>query len=105
MKRRVGEIVLIYYRDQPSLFARIEAVEPDVKKDWYQLKLLMLTVPTQMVTWILRESYIDGENFTMGGVAMRLEPVNAPSQEPVKAQDAGRGEKGKVIPFDKRKTE
>ena len=31
-----------------------------------------------MVTWILRDVYIDGEPYTMGGKAMRIEKVTCP---------------------------
>ena len=73
--RNIGEVVLIYYDNQPAVYGRIESIEPDVKRDWYQITLLLLTIPAHPVTWILRESYIDGEPFTMGGIPMRLEEV------------------------------
>lgn len=105
--RREGEIILIYHQDQPTLFARIEAIEPDVKKDWYQITLLLLTLPTHSVTWILRESYIDGAPFTMGGTPMRLETVphpsvsrKSPASEKTKKRSDG-DRSGKVIPFKK----
>lgn len=72
---REGEVVLIYYQDQPAMFARIEAIEPDIKKDWYRVTFLLLTIPSQIVNWILREEYIDGAPFTMGGQSLRLEEV------------------------------
>jgi len=67
-----GDVVLVHYQEKPTLYARIEAIEPDVKKDWYQVTLLLLTIPAQKVTWILREAYINGEPFTMGGQPMKL---------------------------------
>jgi hypothetical protein len=103
--RREGDIVLIYQSDQPSVFARIESIEPDTKKGWYHITLLLLTLPTQMVTWILRGSYIDGEQFTMGGKPMRLEEVKriAPDKDRREAgkeeKGKGPGKSGKVIPF------
>jgi len=72
---REGDVVLVHYQDQPMAYARIEAITPDVKKDWFQVTLLLLTIPAQSVTWILREEYIHGGSFTMGGQAMRLEKV------------------------------
>jgi len=77
--RNIGEIVLIYYQDQPSVYARIEAIETDIKKGWYHITLLLLTIPVQSVTWILRDSYIDGSPFTMGGRSIRLEEVKTAS--------------------------
>jgi hypothetical protein len=70
-----GDVVLIHYRDQPMAYARIEGINPDIKKDWYQVTLLLLTIPAQSVTWILRDEYINGSSFTMGGQSMRLEKV------------------------------
>jgi hypothetical protein len=85
-----NDVVLIYLEDQPLSFARIEEIAPDVKKDWYHVKLLMLQVPVQVATWILRDIYIDGQEFTMGGKRVRLEPVVCP-----KAPDPS-GEKQKI---------
>ena len=77
----INDIVLIYMEGSPLAFARIESIEPDHKKDWYHVKLLMLQIPLQTVTWILRDVYIDGEMFTMGGKEMRLEKVVCPPDE------------------------
>lgn len=78
----VNDIVLIYFEDNPLAFARIEAIRPDAKSGWYQIRLLLLQVPLQAVTWILREAYINGAEFTMNGKRMRLEKVSAPPEEP-----------------------
>jgi hypothetical protein len=75
------DIVLIYMEDKPLVFARIEDIQADHKPGWYHIKLLMLQVPLQVVTWILRDVYIDGETFTMGGKQMRLEKVVCPQGE------------------------
>jgi hypothetical protein len=73
-----NDIVLIHFEDQPLGFARIEEILPDNKPDWYHVKLLMLQVPLQVVTWILRDRYIMGDEFTMDGKRMRLERVVCP---------------------------
>lgn len=75
-----NDLVLIHHEDQPVLFARIEAILADSKPDWYHVKLLLLQVPPQEVTWILRDVYIDGQEFTMNGQRMRLEKVVSPSE-------------------------
>jgi len=96
----VNDIVLIYLEDQPQAFARIEAIEPDVKRGWYHVKLLLLQIPLMVVTWILRDVYIGGETFTMEGKPMRLERVKSPEarDKPMaKSEKGGGGEKGKVI--------
>lgn len=73
-----NDIVLIYLEDNPLTYARIESIEADHKPDWYHVKLLLLQIPLQVVTWILRDIYIDGEPYTMGGKAMRIEKVTCP---------------------------
>ncbi len=78
-----NDIVLIHFEDQPLGFARIEEILPDNKPDWYHVKLLMLQVPLQVVTWILRDRYISGDEFTMNGKRMRLERVVCPEELPL----------------------
>lgn len=72
------DLVLIYLEEQPLVFARIEEIQPDAKRGWFHVKLLMLQIPPQVVTWILRDVYINGEEFTMGGKRMKMEKVACP---------------------------
>ena len=74
-----NDVVLVYLEDSPVSFARVEKILPDAKKDWYHIKLLMLQIPLQAVTWILKADYINGAEFTMGGQRMRLETVQCPA--------------------------
>ena len=107
-----GDIVLIYYKDQPGVYGRIERIEPDIKKDWYQVTLLLLTVPHQVVTWILREEYINGGEFTMGGNSMRIEKIERLQFDDEQPEDRtinqdSSGDKNvktnKVLPFKRKK--
>ena len=104
-----NDVILIYYQDQPAVFARIEAIEPDIKKGWYQVTLLLLTLPTQVVTWILRDSYINGVPFTMGGRSLRLETVERvsirkdPEMPGEEEREKAIEKPGRVIPFKKPK--
>ena len=93
----IKDVVLIHMEDTPVSFARIESIVPDHKKDWYQITLLMLQIPLQVVTWILKGDYINGDDFFMNGKKMRLELVECPVQEidtvppapaPAKKEDA-----------------
>jgi hypothetical protein len=77
------DIVLIYLEDKPLAFARIEGIEADHKPNWYHVRLLLLQMPVQVVTWILRDAYIDGGEFTMNGKRMRLEKVQVPQEAAV----------------------
>ncbi|MDD2390917.1 MAG: hypothetical protein PHP23_14460 [Desulfobacterales bacterium] len=84
------DIVLIYFEGKPFLFARIEGISPDIKRDWYNIRLLILQVPLQVVTWTLKKAYINGEEFTMGGNKMRIEKVLVPESQPEPGQDINR---------------
>jgi hypothetical protein len=75
-----NDVVLIYFEDQSISFARIEDISPDIKKDWYHVKLLLLQFPLQVVNWILRDIYINGQEFTMEGKKIRLEKVVCPKE-------------------------
>lgn len=106
----IGDVVLVYHQGQPTVFARVEDIEPDVKRDWYHVTLLFLTLPMQTVTWILKDIYINGEEFTMNEKPMRLEPVKrvSPTKAPVEQEhvDDAQAKKEKkdaatVIPFKK----
>jgi len=103
---REGDIVLIHIKDQPTIYARIEAIEPDIKKGWYRVTLLLLSIPQQAITWILRDEYINGVPFTMDGNPIMMQEVKMmPVQRGVKEPgpttggEAGAGNKGKVLPF------
>ena len=99
----INDIVLIYMEDKPQAFARIEAIDPDIKRGWYHVQLLFLQIPLTMVTWILRDAYINGDPFTMEGKPIRLEKVVAPKigkqpeKEPPPETGAGGPNKTKVI--------
>ncbi len=108
----VNDIVLIYLEDAPVSFARVESILPDAKKDWYHIKLLMLQIPLQMVTWILKGDYINGSEFHMNGQKMKLEKVKSPREGlPLKKSERPRDKKaakgmgskknppGKIISF------
>ena len=73
-----GDVVLISFEEQPAFFARIEDIASDRKRDWYQVRLLVLQVPLTEVLWILRDEYLNGEAFTMNGRSLRIETVTTP---------------------------
>jgi len=95
MMATINDLVLVHLDRQPAFYARVNDINPDVKRGWYQVELLALTLPPQTLTWILDESHLRGEEFTMGGrpVKLTLIPPKAPpdstSPSPV----------GKVIPL------
>jgi hypothetical protein len=74
----LNDLVLVHVDNKPGFYARIEDISPDVKKGWWSVKLLVLTFPLQVYTWILDESQIDGAGFTMGGTPLMLEKIQSP---------------------------
>ena len=89
-----NDLVLIHFEDVPMVFARVETIVADHKKEWYQVKLLVLAVPLQVVTWILKEEYINGGEFTMEGKRVRMERVVCP-EDPLPATAAPTTPSGK----------
>ncbi len=106
----IGDVVLIYHREKPAFFARIDSIEPDIKKDWFRIHLLILTIPLRTVTWVLREEYINGAPFTMEGNPVRIEavnplPIESDPGDTVKSANKKVSSKDgrKIIPFKKSK--
>ena len=75
-----NEVVLVHIDNNPGFFARIESVTPDVKPGWWQVRLLVLSHPLQVFTWIIDDSQLNGAPFTMGGTPVMIEKVVAPSE-------------------------
>ena len=92
-----NDLVLIYFEDKPLSFARIESILPDAKPNWYHVKFLLLQVPVQVATWILRDAYINGDEFTMNGKRIRLERVVAPDP-PETDDESGETSEGAATP-------
>jgi hypothetical protein len=74
----IGDVVIIHIDNKPSVYARIESIEADVKPKWLQVKLLFLSFPPQEITWILRKEYIEGSPFTMKDIPIQIIPLERP---------------------------
>ena len=84
-----GEVVAIFVDNKPYLYAKIEDIEPDIKPKWFRVTLLMLSFPPVEVTWILKEEYINGAEFTMDGVPVKISSLQSTKRNKDK-KDAGR---------------
>jgi len=93
----INDLVLVYLDRKPAFFARINDINPDVKRGWYQVELMALTVPPQTLVWILEETHLQGEEFTMGGRPMKLAEV--PPKTPPPPDSPSPQDKGKIIPL------
>lgn len=95
-----GDLVLIHHLNRPAGYARVEEILSDVKPGWWQVRLLLLQVPAKEVVWILREEYISGDEFTMGGESMRLERVipwqEKPQPQPPESKNDAQGAQSKA---------
>ena len=59
----------------------MESILPDAKRDWYHIKFLLLQIPLQVVTWILKDDYINGHHFYMNGTRMKIKKIETPVEE------------------------
>jgi len=86
----INDLVLVHVDDKPGFYARIEDISPDVKKGWWVVKLLVLSFPLQVYTWILDDSQLAGASFTMGGTPLLMEKIVSPVQheEPPAAMES-----------------
>jgi hypothetical protein len=108
----INDLVLVHVENRPGFYARVEDISPDVKKGWWQVKLLVLTFPLQVYTWLLDDSQIDGAPFTMGGTPLMLEKVESPvireelvHGETAAVDDSPQGPRPKVVSLLDRKKE
>jgi len=74
----INDLVMVHVENKPGFYARIEDITPDAKKGWWVVKMLVLTFPLQVYTWILDESQLNGASFTMGGTPLMLEKIESP---------------------------
>jgi len=119
MATTINDLVLVHIDNKPGFYARIEDISPDVKPGWWRVKLLVLTIPLEIYTWILEEAQINGTPFTMGGTPIRMEqvispipgnsaatsPTPKPSPVPPLENEKDQGKGGKVVSLLDRKKE
>lgn len=87
------DLVLVHIEHKPAFFARVEDINPDLKRNWWQVTLFVLALPMKIVTWTIDDDQIRGAEFTMGGTPVRIEKVTPPSRaseemEPVATETA-----------------
>jgi hypothetical protein len=93
----INDLVVVHLDRKPKFYARINDITPDAKRGWYQVELLVLALPPQTLVWILEETHLQGEEFTMGGRPVQLVPIPPKaSLEPGSPPPEG---KAKVIPL------
>jgi len=81
-----NDIVLVHFENKPAFFARVERIDPDYKRGWWHVKIFVLALPMQVITWIIDDEQIRGADFTMQGVPVRIEKVVPPLDSPAEEQ-------------------
>ena len=77
----IGDVVIIHIDNKPSVYARIESIEPDLKPKWYKVKFLFLSFPAQEMTWILKREYLEGSLFTMKNIPIQIVALEKAGQQ------------------------
>jgi hypothetical protein len=98
--RAIGDVVAIYIDNKPSVYARIEGIERDIKPRWYQVRLLFLGFPPQEMTWILKEEYLEGSLFTMKDIPMQIIPIEKPGSYKARTKKRTDNQSAEVISID-----
>ncbi len=93
----INDLVLVHLDRNPAFYARINDITPDAKRGWYHVELLVLSLPSQTLVWILEETHLQGEEFTMGGRPVQLKLI--PPKPPPSPESTLPEGKAKVIPL------
>jgi hypothetical protein len=54
----INDLVLVHLDRKPAFYARINDINPDVKRGWYQVELLVLALPSQTLVWIMEDVHL-----------------------------------------------
>ncbi|MCP4296389.1 MAG: hypothetical protein GY786_12345 [Proteobacteria bacterium] len=99
-----GDIVLIVAKEPQMLaYAHVGNIERDSsrKDEWWHVKMKILSIPLQEVTWTLRTEQLTGQEiFTMGGEERFIKAVDFNSaNENLSSKSSSGGKKGKISPL------
>jgi len=92
-----GEIVLVKVNNSTthSFYIKIESVTADAKRGWWNVEFYPLIVTPNFkvikANWILDDSQIRGEEFTMGEISHQLVPVETLNKDiPIQQKYTGK---------------
>ena len=91
-----GEVVLIHLNCSPAYFARVDRIEPDLKDGWWKLELLLLALPAERITWVIREEHMAGAQFMIAETLIRIEQVPPIALQETEQVEEERKESGPV---------
>ena len=94
MTTEVGDTVLIYSQEQNRIdFGRVIGIEPDIKRGWFVVSIMLLQIPFQKVNWQLVPDYFTAKvPFKMNGKfkfvgAVDFDRMLTPSPNPPKKEE------------------
>jgi hypothetical protein len=70
-----GDVILV---GMPSgvFYGLVDGIEPDHKKNWFEMKFKLLILPPVELSWKLRIPQMSGELFTINGEQHFVLPIN-----------------------------
>ena len=63
----INDLVLVHLDRHPAFYARINDITPDVKRGWYQVELLVLSLPPRPWSGSWRRRTSRGRSTPWGG--------------------------------------
>jgi len=102
-----GDIIIVGTPDGIT-YATVREIKPDIKKNWYLVRFILLVLPPVELTWTLREPQMCGEMFTIDGekhfmAAVMLEPEPKGSHLNERECSTQTEKTGKIIPLRQKK--
>jgi hypothetical protein len=99
-----SEVVLIHLNGDPAYFARVDSIEADLNDGWWKLEFLLLTMPVERITWVIREEHMAGAQFMIGDTLIRIEQVPPIALKEKEIEPGGKerppvSTSAKVLPF------
>ena len=85
----VGDIILIGMQKGLS-YGIVLDINPNVKREWWDVHFKLLVIPPVELTWILRTPQMCGEIFTMNGEEQFMIAVEMDIPEKVQKKTGGR---------------
>jgi hypothetical protein len=68
-------ISIFYSENRPLFYVYTEDIVADVKPDWWSCTFIALVPEPFRFTLLLREEYLYGKEFTMGGIPKVIKPL------------------------------
>jgi hypothetical protein len=82
-----NDVCVIYVKEMPQGFIRIDSIIEDSKPGWYSVGFTKLEFPLVTITWKLEESHLKGEIIYMNGIPIRFQVIEQNKKEVKKVKE------------------